>query len=188
MKNVPLMLVSSALLAFGAGAVQAQTTQSPAQPSQQQPQNQAPQQQQQQPQQQQQQQQQQQMPAPKPASADQVSQCNKIASSVMSSLKSSDFDGATSTFDEQLKPMLPASKLKEGWKSLTDKYGQPKSIGNANEGQQVQDYTVVLLPMQFEKAEMGAQVACSAKGKVASLRIGVMQDDSQDGGGASSKS
>lgn len=177
MKNIPLMLVSSTLLAFGAGAVHAQTSPQQAQPSQQ-PQTQAAPQQQQ-------------MPAPKPASADQVAKCDKIANSVMTSLKGKDFNGATNRFDDELKPMLPADKLKEGWDSLVDKFGQPKSIGHASEGQQVKDYTVVLLPMQFEKGQMGAQVACSSKGKVASLRIGAMQDGGQGGqggGGASSKS
>ncbi len=177
MKNISLTLVSSTLLAFGAaGAAQAQT---------------APQQQGQPPAQQQQaqpQQQQQQMPAPEPASADQIAKCDKIANSVMTSMKSKDFKGATSNFDDELKPMLPADKLQEGWDSLVDKFGQPKSIGHASEGRQIQGYTVVLLPMQFEKGPMGAQVACSSKGKVASLRIGAMQDGGGQGGGASSKS
>ncbi len=173
MKNVSLMLVSSALLAFGAGAVQAgQAAPQQSQPSQQPPA------------------QQQQMPAPQPASADQVAKCDKVANSIMTSLKNKDFNGATSNFNDELKPMLPADKLEEGWNSLVSKFGQPQNIGHASGGQQIQDYTVVLLPMQFEKGRMGAQVACSSQGKVASLRIGQMQDDGGQagGGGASSKS
>src|SRR5699024_2527274 len=120
MKNVSLMLVSSALLAFGAGAVQAgQAAPQQSQPSQQPPA------------------QQQQLPAPQPASADQVAKCDKVANSIMTSLKNKDFNGATSNFNDELKPMLPADKLEEGWNSLVSKFGQPQNIGHASGGQQI---------------------------------------------------
>lgn len=161
MTNTHLTLAIAALLAFPVAAVQAQTApQAQPQPEQQQP-----------------------MPAPAPASPEQVAQCDQIANSIVTSLKSKDFDGATSDFNDDLKPVLSADKLKEGWTSLMDQYGQPKSIGHASEGQTMDQYTIVTVPMEFEKAHLGAQVACSNAGEVASLRIGVMQN-----GGAASKS
>ncbi len=147
------IFASSALLAFAAAAA-AQSAPQQAQPQA------APQQMQ--------------RPTPKPASDAQVAACDKIASKLMGSLKDEDFHGATDNFSKKLKPKLPADKLESGWKSLVKQNGEPQSIGHADQGQEIQGYTVVLLPLKFEKARMGAQVVCSSKGKVASLRIGAM--------------
>lgn len=171
MKNKSMIFASSALLAF-AGAVAAQAAPQQAQPEAT-PQKGASQQMQ--------------RPTPKPASAKQVAACDKVANKLMTSLKDKDFSGATDEFSKKLKPKLPASQLESGWKSLVKQNGEPESIGHASNGQQIQDYTVVLVPMQFKKAQMGAQVACSSKGKVASLRIGAMPGKSK-GETASSKS
>lgn len=167
MKQVPLILVSSIALAFGVGTAQAQqTSPSPAPQAQQA----------------------QQMPTPKPASAEQVAKCGKIATSIAGSLKKDDFDGATQRFSSKLKEMLPASKLETGWKSLVGKYGKAESVGSTDEGQRVNDFTVVVVPMQFEKARMGAQVVCSDAGKVAGLRIGQMPGNDPAGKGSAPKS
>lgn len=171
MKQLPLVLATSALLALGAGAVHAQQAQS---------------QQQTQKGQKTQQAQQRQMPPAKDASDAEIASCSKVGNDVLQSLKGGDFAGATDSFTDKFKNQLSTDKLKSGWQGITDKYGQATDIGDADKGKDVQDYTVVLVPMTFEKADMGAQVACTSDGKVANLQIGVMPDNSGKSGDADS--
>ena len=84
-----------------------------------------------------------------------------------------DYAGAAKTFDPKLRRQLTDNKLKQGWQSVADKFGKRTSIGQPRSAQ-VNDVTIVVLPMQYKKATMGAQVACSKQGTVVVWQVGPM--------------
>lgn len=114
----------------------------------------------------------QQAPAPTPASSEQTTRCDGTAGKVLTAMNKGDFDGATKSFDPKLK--ATGDTLQKAWGNLTGKFGKAKTIGNASQGQQVKGYTVVLVPMQFEKGRVGAQAACRPDGKLVMLQFGTM--------------
>jgi hypothetical protein len=115
---------------------------------------------------------QQQIPQSGPATAAQTASCGNMANHAITAMNKGDFDGATKSFDPGHKP--PGDKLQQAWGALTKQYGDAKSIGNADKGQVMQGYTVVLVPMQFDKGQVGAEAACSADGQLEMLRFGLM--------------
>jgi hypothetical protein len=119
-------------------------------------------------------------PAPTPASAAQTANCGGVANKAITAMNKGDFDSATQSFDPKMKPT--SDKLQQAWGALTKQYGNAKSIGGADKGQMVQGYTVVLVPMQFDKGPVGAEAACGANGQLVMLRFGLMPN------GAGSKS
>lgn len=155
MKQAIPFILPAMLMAFG--SVQAQTA--PAQ----QPAQQAPQSSQQAPQQ---------APAPIPASAEQAANCGGTVNKALTAMDKGDFNGATQSFDPNGKPT--SDKLQQAWGALTQQYGKAKSIGGADKGQMVQGYTVVLVPMQFDKGKVGAEAACGVNGQLVMLRFGLM--------------
>ena len=90
-------------------------------------------------------------------------------------LDKGDFNGATQSFDPNGKPT--SDKLQQAWGALTQQYGKAKSIGGADKGQMVQGYTVVLVPMQFDKGKVGAEAACGVNGQLVMLRFGLMPNE-----------
>lgn len=158
-KAIPFILPAM-LMAFS--GVQAQMV--PAQqPSQQEPQQMPQQEPQPQPQQ---------VPQSGPASSAQTASCGGMANKAITAMNKGDFDGATKSFDPEHKPAN--DKLQQAWGALTKQYGNAKSIGSADKGQMMQGYTVVLVPMQFDKGQLGAEAACSANGQLEMLRFGLM--------------
>lgn len=118
-------------------------------------------------------------PAPTPASAAQTASCGGVANKAITAMNKGDFDGATQSFDPKLKPT--SDKLQQAWGALTTQYGKAKSIGGADKGQMMQGYVVVLVPMQFDRGQVGAEAACGSNGQLVMLRFGLMP-------GAASKS
>lgn len=155
MKQAIPFILPAMLMAFG--SVQAQTApaqqqaQQPAQSSQQAPK---------------------QAPAPTPASAEQTASCGGAVNKALTAMDKGDFNGATQSFDPNGKPT--SDKLQQAWGALTQQYGKAKSIGGADKGQMVQGYTVVLVPMQFDKGKVGAEAACGVNGQLVMLRFGLM--------------
>jgi hypothetical protein len=159
MKQAIPFILPALLLAFG--SVQAQTA-----PTQQAPQaqpQQAPQPSQQMPQP---------TPAPTPASTAQTANCGSVANKAITAMNKGDFGGATQSFDPEAKPT--SDKLQQAWGALTKQYGKPQSVEGASKGQMVQGYTVVLVPMQFDKGQVGAEAACNTSGQLVMLRFGLM--------------
>lgn len=165
MKQAITFILPAILLAFsGVQAQMVPAQQSPSQQPQQMPQ--------QQPQPEPQQQQPQTMPQSGPASAEQTTSCGNVANKAITAMNQGDFKGATKSFDPEHKP--DSDKLQQAWGSLTKQYGNAKSVGGAAKGQMMQGYTVVLVPMQFDKGQVGAEAACSANGQLEMLRFGLM--------------
>lgn len=111
-------------------------------------------------------------PAPKPASAQQVAACSQVANKLIGQMDKGDFATAAKSFEPKLG--VDEGKLKGLWSNLSGKFGHVKSVGESQHGQLVQGYTVLLMPVTFDKGNLAAQVACDAKGAVADLRFGQM--------------
>ncbi|HKR75095.1 MAG TPA: hypothetical protein VJR95_00430 [Rhodanobacter sp.] len=168
MKLATPFILPAMLMAFS--SVKAQMA--PAQQSPQQSPQQEMQQQQQMQQQEMQQQKPQQAPQSTPASTAQTTSCGGAANKAITAMNKGDFNGAMQSFDPAHKPA--SDKLQQAWGNLTKQYGNAKSIGNASQGQMTQGYVVVLVPLQFDKGQLGAEAACSANGQLVMLRFGLM--------------
>ena len=151
MKQAIPFILPAMLMAFGSAQAQTAPAQQPAQSSQQAPK---------------------QAPAPTPASAEQTASCGGAVNKALTAMDKGDFNGATQSFDPNGKPT--SDKLQQAWGALTQQYGKAKSIGGADKGQMVQGYTVVLVPMQFDKGKVGAEAACGVNGQLVMLRFGLM--------------
>jgi len=151
MKQAIPFILPAMLMAFGSVQAQTAPAQQPAQSSQQAPK---------------------QAPAPTPASAEQTASCGGAVNKALTAMDKGDFNGATQSFDPNGKPT--SDKLQQAWGALTQQYGKAKSIGGADKGQMVQGYTVVLVPMQFDKGKVGAEAACGVNGQLVMLRFGLM--------------
>lgn len=169
MKLATPFILPAMLMAFsGAQAQMAPAQQSPQQGMQQQQQM----QQQEMRQQEMQQQKPQQAPQSTPASTAQTTSCGGAANKAITAMNKGDFNGAMQSFDPAHKPA--SDKLQQAWGNLTKQYGNAKSIGNASQGQMTQGYVVVLVPLQFDKGQLGAEAACGANGQLVMLRFGLM--------------
>lgn len=155
MKQAIPFIFPAMLMAFGSVQAQTAPTQQPTQPQPQQAPQPA-----------------QQAPPQTPASAEQASSCGGVVNKTVTAMSKGDFNGATQSFGPNGKPS--SDKLQQTWGALTQQYGKAKSIGGADKGQMVQGYTVVLVPMQFDKGQVGAEAACSTKGQLVMLRFGLM--------------
>jgi hypothetical protein len=156
MTNLTRSILASLSLTLAAGAAQAQSTSPTAPPASATPPTQS------QPSQQ---------PQPQPADPAMAARCTSTAKSMIGALDRGDMTAATKSFDPKLHEKLPDDKLKEGWASLGQKFGQRSGFGQT-QSQQINDVTVVLLPMTYQRGKVGAQVACNDKGAVLALQIG----------------
>src|SRR6185312_12581296 len=104
-----------------------------------------------------------QAPAPTPASAEQTASCGGAVNKALTAMDKGGFNGATQSFDPNGKPT--SDKLQQAWGALKQQY---------DKGQMVQGYTVVLVPMQFDKGKVGAEAACGVNGQLVVLRFGLM--------------
>lgn len=111
-------------------------------------------------------------PAATPATATQTKSCGGVVNKTLTAMSKGDFNDATQSFDPNGKPS--SDKLQQAWGALTQQYGKAKSIGDADKGQMVQGYTVVMVPMQFDKGQVGAEAACGVNGQLVMLRFGLM--------------
>lgn len=161
MKQAKHFILPAMLMVFGSAHAQRVPSRQATQPQQEpQPAQQAPQPPQQQ--------------APALVQSAQAASCSGVANKAITAMKEGDFDGATQAFDPKLKP--GTDKLQQAWGSLTKQYGNAKSIGSVDKGQMMEGDVVVLLPMQFDKGQVGAQAACSPGGQLVLLRFGRMPD------------
>lgn len=148
MTHLTRSMLATVSLTLAAGVAQAQSA-SPAQPAQTPPPAQQPQ----------------------PADPAMAARCTATAKTMIGALDRGDVATATKAFDPKLHEKLPDDKLKQGWSSLGEKFGHRSAYGQA-QSQQINDVTVIMLPMTYEHGNIGAQVACSKQGSVLALQIG----------------
>jgi len=95
--------------------------------------------------------------------------CVARATSLLDDAQKSDFGGATSAFDAKMRTDMPAPKLKQQWDSLAQ-FGKLVARGQAHltSGQ---GYTLVMIPLIFEKTNLVAQIACGTDGRIAGFHV-----------------
>lgn len=95
--------------------------------------------------------------------------CRARATSLLDAAQKADFDGATRDFDAKMKSALPASKFKEAWTSL-DRFGKLNARGQSHVSRG-DGYTIVMIPLIFDKTDLVAQIACGSDGLIAGFHV-----------------
>jgi dienelactone hydrolase len=92
------------------------------------------------------------------------------AKALVGALAREDFAAAGKDFDDTMKRVLPADKLRDTWKGLLDKVGALKKQGTAQTGK-ILKYDAVWIECQHEKATLYARVVFGIDGKVTGLQF-----------------
>jgi hypothetical protein len=100
------------------------------------------------------------------AGAARIETCTATTNTLIDHLEQSDFTGATSNFDANMKANLDADKLGQFWKQVASQVGALQGRG-APQNMMYEGHAVITLPLHFEKGDANAQVACDTDGKVA---------------------
>lgn len=104
------------------------------------------------------------------ADATRIVACGSVASSLVANLDKGDFKAATADFDTTMLANLGADELAKVWQSIGTQAG--KLVGHgAPQNAMYQGFVVITLPLRFEQANLDAQVACDAAGKVAGFHL-----------------
>lgn len=98
-----------------------------------------------------------------------ASSCQARATNLLDEAEKAHWGEATSAFDAKMRSALPAPKFKEAWESLTQ-FGKLTARGQSHLGKG-EGYTIVIIPLIFEKANLLAQVACGSDGRIAGFHV-----------------
>ncbi len=90
------------------------------------------------------------------------------AETLVHSLAAGNYTSVEATFNAQMQQGLPAGKLKEAWKQITDQAGSYMKTGETKTVEYHGD-TVVLVKTEFKNGALWTQVAFDKSGKVAGL-------------------
>jgi dienelactone hydrolase len=109
-------------------------------------------------------------PAAKPATASADHSANQIgiARNLVAQMAAGEFDKAVEPFDPIMKRALPADKLKEVWDGLTKQDGALQRV-NETAAEKVQQYEVVYVTCEFQRAKLDTKVVFTAENKVTGL-------------------
>jgi outer membrane biosynthesis protein TonB len=110
--------------------------------------------------------------APSAADAEAISlaaSCTARATSMLDEAQKADFGGATRDFDAKMRSDMPAAKLKQQWDSLAQ-FGKLVARGQSHLSSG-QGYTLVMIPLIFEKTNLVAQIACGTDGRIAGFHV-----------------
>ncbi len=106
-------------------------------------------------------------PTASPASAS-FDELIPLATAFVDQLARGDFAAATTRFDTAMKNAMPEAKLKEVWTQLQTQAGAyQKQVGTRTAEQQ--NYRVVYVTCQFEKAALDTQVVFNAQAQISGL-------------------
>ncbi len=83
-------------------------------------------------------------------------------------LAKKDFSAAETYFSDEVKAKLSAAKLEEVWNSLTSQVGNFKRQA-AVKTEMVKDAEIVVVTVEFEKANLDFQMAFDKQGKIGGL-------------------
>lgn len=107
-----------------------------------------------------------------PAEAEQRSlaaSCVAHATNLLDDAQKSDFGAATRDFDAKMRTEMPAPKLKQQWDSMAQ-FGKLVARGQSHLSSG-QGYTLVMIPLIFEKTNLVAQIACGSDGRIAGFHV-----------------
>jgi hypothetical protein len=95
--------------------------------------------------------------------------CVARAANLLDDAEKSDFGGATRDFDAKMRTDMPAPKLKQQWDSMAQ-FGKLMARGQSHVSSG-QGYTLVMIPLIFEKTNLVAQIACGSDGRIAGFHV-----------------
>ena len=98
-----------------------------------------------------------------------ASSCQARATALLDEAEKGKYGEATSAFDAKMRSALPAAKFKEQWESMSQ-FGKMTARGQSHLGKG-DGYTIVVVPLIFEKANLLAQIACGSDGRIAGFHV-----------------
>ena len=104
-----------------------------------------------------------------PEAASVAASCEARASGLLDQAAKADYLGVTRDFDAKMRTELPPAKFKQQWESL-GQFGKFVARGQSHLGSG-QGYTLVMIPLIFDKANLVAQVACGSDGRIAGFHV-----------------
>ena len=95
--------------------------------------------------------------------------CSSRASSLLDDAQKADYGNATRDFNATMRSQMPPAKLKQQWESLAQ-FGKLVARGQSHLGTG-DGYTIVMIPLIFEKTNLVAQIACGTDGRIAGFHV-----------------
>jgi hypothetical protein len=95
--------------------------------------------------------------------------CTSRAASLLDDAAKADYSSATRDFDAKMRTALPVPKFKQQWESLAQ-FGKLVARGQSHLGKG-EGYTLVMIPLIFEKTNLVAQIACGSDGRIAGFHV-----------------
>jgi len=95
--------------------------------------------------------------------------CASRAASMLDEAEKADYGNATRDFDAKMRTDMPPPKFKQQWESLSQ-FGKLVARGQSHLGSG-QGYTIVMIPLIFEKTNLVAQIACGSDGRIAGFHV-----------------
>jgi hypothetical protein len=95
--------------------------------------------------------------------------CQSRATSLLDDAQKADYGNATRDFDAKMRTALPAPQFKKQWESL-GQFGKLVARGQSHLGSG-DGYTLVMIPLIFEKTNLVAQIACGSDGRIAGFHV-----------------
>ena len=95
--------------------------------------------------------------------------CAARAASLLDDAAKADYGSATRDFDAKMRTDMPAPKFKQQWESLAQ-FGKLVARGQSHLGSG-EGYTLVMIPLIFEKTNLVAQIACGSDGRIAGFHV-----------------
>jgi hypothetical protein len=95
--------------------------------------------------------------------------CESRAAGLLDDAQKADYGNATRDFDAKMRSELPVPRFQQQWESLAQ-FGKLVARGQSHLGRG-EGYTIVVIPLIFEKANLVAQIACGSDGRIAGFHV-----------------
>lgn len=95
--------------------------------------------------------------------------CASRAVALLDAAEKADYGNATRDFDAKMRSSLPTAKFKEQWEVLSQ-FGKLEARGQSHLGKG-DGYTIVQIPLIFQKTNLVAQIACGSDGRIAGFHV-----------------
>jgi hypothetical protein len=95
--------------------------------------------------------------------------CESRATSLLDDAQKADYGNVTRDFDAKMRTAMPAPQFKKQWESLAQ-FGKLIARGQSHLGTG-EGYTLVMIPLIFEKTNLVAQIACGSDGRIAGFHV-----------------
>jgi len=105
---------------------------------------------------------------PLPLTHGQESGPEAVAQAMVDNLIAEDYEAAIADFDETMASLMPVSVTQQTWESILAQVGAYQDQ-LAIQSQEVEEYTVVVITLQFERAVIDVQVSVNGSGKIGGL-------------------